>query len=90
MSLGLVSASHTVQTSIPLVGATELPASRLPTLSKPTRGGPPGSQFVWITEEEFSSVSNLVRGRVKLEDVNQVICGCISYMEFLLYYVRQW
>ena len=30
------------------------------------------TEFIPLTEEEFNQVSNLVRGRVKLEDVNNV------------------
>lgn len=36
-------------------------------------------EFIEINTDEFMSVSDLVRGRVKLEDLNRVGCNdCIS------------
>ena len=68
----IITDSFAVQQSVPVAAVSQSLSSRLPVVTKPARGGLPGSQFSLITEEEFSSVSSLVRGRVKLDEVNQV------------------
>jgi hypothetical protein len=61
-----------LQQSVPVVAGNQSPPSKVPVMTKPTRGGLPGPQFNLITEEEFFSVSSLVRGKVKLDEVNHV------------------